>query len=783
MKIAIVGYNLFGVGGTSRSNINLITEFLDVNGVELTYYNTRKIPVGAIRKFKKENPEIGDKITYRHFSKIIEDSANDLYILTRENLFILSKIIKQHFPNALVIGEVHAPLPQIEPDTDLSKESIDIYRVATERSARNFANLIGDFDGEIIPFPVSVRHLNYNKNLDYQPIYTKNLYIYSRFDEFQKDISYAIRLMDYLVNFIGDTEFKLYLKGVGPGYSLYKSLIKYYNLEEYIFINEDIPEGAIYLSTARNETFGYSISEAFTDGKKVLLYGGDDHVVKDIYGNFLTFGWLTKNIEEDAQTVQQYVAQEFNQSDFIHDIDEALKYSIKENYGQKFIETLVDKRRVLTYNGNESFEEIVSIIYSYDTAAKTSLFSSSYNFVIKYIPGFKKLLTQQKIHGILQDVYAKVYKPVEIDLEIRDDFAFVESFHGKSFSGDPKYLALSLKEKFPNMQIFVSSVNQLVDIEVLSYGLYPIRMGSKNYVQKFQQCRYVITNGNALDKCGKREGQIFVQTWHGLPLKKMVHDLENEEQRIEESTAFLPRMLKWDYLLTSSSYNTELLQSAFMLEQNTQLQILENGAPRNGYLIENRNNYAEFERLHEKYFNHPYNGQKYILYCPTWRKDNRDKTTQLDLVKVINLLPDEYEIIVKLHPLEGRLRQQYTELDPKIHCFFNEIVDIQELYLLSEVLITDFSSAMFDYAHLNRKIIILQEDAEDYSQQIGWYFDTKALLGIEGAQYSEDELAMQIVSSDSNYSYDERIIETLMNQDSISSSDTILSKITQTPKF
>lgn len=777
MKIAIVGYNLFGVGGTSRSNINLIEELLDVDDLEITYYNTRKIPIGAVRKFKKENPTIGDKIQYRHFTTITEDNPQDVYILTREILFVLSKIIKQAFPNALVIGEVHAPLPQIEPEMDLAKESIDVYRVATKRSAKNFLERIGEYHGEIVPFPVSVRHLQYDKKLPFHPTHTKNLYIYSRFDEFQKDISYAIRLMDYLVNYLGDKDFKLYLKGVGPSQTLYKNLISYYNLEENIFINEDIPNNAIYLSTARNETFGYSISEAFTAGKKVLLYGGDDQVIKDIYGDFRTFGWLSKNIESDAVEVQKYVSQQFTQDDFIHDIDEALKYSIKYNYGKAFISDLVENKEVLTYSGVETKEEIANIIYAYDTAAKTSLFSTSYNFVIKHIPGLKKLLTQEKVHGILRDIYGKVYKPIEIETEIRDDFAFIESFHGKSFAGDPKYMALALKKRYPQMNIFVSSVNQMVDIEILSHGLVPIRMGSKKYVQKFQQCRYVITNGNTLDKCGKRDGQLFVQTWHGLPLKKMVNDLENPEQRKTESEAFLPRMLRWDYLLTSSSMNTQLFQSAFMLKQNEKLEILQDGAPRNNYLIDQSHNHTEVERLHDKYFNRPYDGKKYILYCPTWRKDKRQTTTQLDLVEVVRLLPENYEIVVKLHPLEGNLRNQYANLDRRIHCFYNELVDIQELYILSDILITDFSSAMFDYAHLYRKIIILQEDAEAYEKQIGWYFDTKSLLGISGKQYTESQLVNEILTKGSDKSYDKRIVGKLMNFDSIDTTETIISKI------
>lgn len=63
--------------------------------------------------------------------------------------------------------------------------------------------------------------------------------------------------------------------------------------------------------------------------------------------------------------------------------------------------------------------------------------------------------------------------------------------------------------------------------------------------------------------------------------------------------------------------------------------------------------------------------------------------------------------------------------------FFNEMVDIQELYLISDVLISDYSSAMFDYAHLNRPILILDEDTVDYQQDVGFYFDMTEFPSIQ----------------------------------------------------
>ncbi|RAX29803.1 UNVERIFIED_CONTAM: glycosyl transferase family 1, partial [Escherichia coli] len=90
----------------------------------------------------------------------------------------------------------------------------------------------------------------------------------------------------------------------------------------------------------------------------------------------------------------------------------------------------------------------------------------------------------------------------------------------------------------------------------------PVRFGSEKYIKTFRKCKYVFINGNSWDKVYKSSDQIFIQTWHGFPLKKMVNDLNEQHERQQQLEAFIPRMKKWDYILTSSDINTTLLESA-----------------------------------------------------------------------------------------------------------------------------------------------------------------------------------------------------------------------------
>lgn len=167
--------------------------------------------------------------------------------------------------------------------------------------------------------------------------------------------------------------------------------------------------------------------------------------------------------------------------------------------------------------------------------------------------------------------------------------------------------------------MYVSSRNALVDMEIRNHNLIPVRFGSNIYNQTFRSCKYIVVNGNTLDRVFKHKDQIFVQTWHGFPLKRMLNDLEDKTERNAQVAAFKPRMKKWDYLLTSSAVNTMLLESSFNIQPEQDLQILQLGAPRNEYLM--NHDETEKERVLTKYFITKSNDKKYILFCPTWRKE------------------------------------------------------------------------------------------------------------------------------------------------------------------
>ena len=300
MKIGIIGYDIFGTGGTKRSNLNLIEE-LQLADADIAFFNLLPFDKKKIINLKKENIFL-ENIQFYSITDFTKLKEFEKFIITRESLFIYGRIIKKINSRAKIIGEVHTPIDLIDPDLDLAKDVIDVYRVATEAIQKRFCQYIGQEN--VVCFPVSTKHIHFSNKVNIPNSNEQiNFLIYARFDERQKNISYAIRLIEYLIRVHDRKNFYLYINGNGAGEKLYADLIKMYRLEDSVFINRQIPNKFISLSTANFETLGYSILEFFSEGLPTVLYRGDDDSLWDIYGELNSICWLDKDIINDSKKI------------------------------------------------------------------------------------------------------------------------------------------------------------------------------------------------------------------------------------------------------------------------------------------------------------------------------------------------------------------------------------------------------------------------------------------------------------------------------------------------
>jgi CDP-glycerol glycerophosphotransferase len=218
----------------------------------------------------------------------------------------------------------------------------------------------------------------------------------------------------------------------------------------------------------------------------------------------------------------------------------------------------------------------------------------------------------------------------------------------------------------------------------------------------------------------------YIQTWHGTPLKKLALDMDvlsmgGSVDVDKYHDNFVANTRTWDYLISQNAFSTETFRRCFAFDK----QMLEIGYPRNDVLFRDNNSDAIADL--KRQLGLPQD-KKIILYAPTWRDDQFYQksiykfTSEMDYDRMKAELGDEYVMIVKFHYLV-KDNIDWSKYGDFIY-EFDQHQDIAQLYLVSDLLITDYSSVMFDYSLLKRPMFFFAYDMENYKTNLrGFYFD------------------------------------------------------------
>ena len=289
-------------------------------------------------------------------------------------------------------------------------------------------------------------------------------------------------------------------------------------------------------------------------------------------------------------------------------------------------------------------------------------------------------------------------------LPIQKNVVLFESLWGRSIDDNPKAIYKYWKDNYQGYKfIWIVddwAVNDNEDAVV-------IKRFSFKYWYYLSVAKYIIQNTNMPNGYAKRTGQIELETLHGTFMKTMGFD-EPHFKKASSSVQrnFVKRNGRWDFLTSPSKYMDDKVKQAFVYQNK----ILKVGFPRNDELIKKNN--SEFITSKKKNLNIPLN-KKIVLYAPTFRQQGK-VDFKLDLEKMKEKLSDDYIVLVRLHYLMA------NAID--IHQFegfaydMSSYPDIADLYLISDVLMTDYSSVMFDFGYLKRPMIFFAYDLD-------WYLD------------------------------------------------------------
>ncbi|RSN60167.1 bifunctional glycosyltransferase/CDP-glycerol:glycerophosphate glycerophosphotransferase [Actinomadura sp. WAC 06369] len=301
------------------------------------------------------------------------------------------------------------------------------------------------------------------------------------------------------------------------------------------------------------------------------------------------------------------------------------------------------------------------------------------------------------------------------------ELAVFDAYRGRQYSCNPRGIYDELRRRGTDVEcVWVTANGQ--------FGRPPgarvVLSGTREYYEALARARYIFGNWSQQPWFVKREDQTYVQCWHGTPLKKLGYDVKEMPFKRTEGVDWMEHDVpRWDLLLSQNEFSVPLFRRAFGYDG----EVLESGYPRNDILSSpHRDDIAAAVR---RRLGIP-KGKRVVLYAPTWRDDfhlavgKRAFRLEFDVDRFRRALGRDHVLLLRTHYLVTD-RPKWTPGD----CVIDVSVypDISELYLISDVLVTDYSSSMFDFAVTGRPMAFFTYDLERYRDHVrGFYFDFEA---------------------------------------------------------
>ncbi len=295
------------------------------------------------------------------------------------------------------------------------------------------------------------------------------------------------------------------------------------------------------------------------------------------------------------------------------------------------------------------------------------------------------------------------------------------SYYGKQYSCNPKYITEYIINNCDYDIIWAFDKNYY-DKVILPSGVRKVKMNTIKYFYELFTSKIIITNCRTSNLFVKKKGQYYIQTWHSsLRLKHIEKDAISSLPKQYIKNAKVDSK-KCDLILSGCKKSTEILKKSFWYDG----EILECGIPRNDILF--NSNTISINNIKQK-LNIP-ESSKIIMYAPTFRKNEDLTVYSLNWDMILSALEgkfhNEWVVLFRLHP---NLMDKIPDLK-----FNDKIInatnysDIQELLTITDILVTDYSSVMFDFALTKRPCFLYTPDLNQYiKNDRGLYFNYNEL--------------------------------------------------------
>lgn len=344
-------------------------------------------------------------------------------------------------------------------------------------------------------------------------------------------------------------------------------------------------------------------------------------------------------------------------------------------------------------------------------------------------------------------------------------------FNGKSYTCSPKaiYEYMLSDSKYKDYQFIwffkPEEVNKY-DFLNKNRNTKVVSKNSKDYEKYLHIGKYWFFNFKIADYIMPKKDQVFTQCWHGTPLKRLGFDLTHYDNQLntvkEMRKRYKVETEKFSYFISPSAYASGVFRSAWNLKEFGKNDIIiEKGYPRNDFLFKYTEN--DVSEIKKRILGEDIKNKKIILYAPTYRANQHESGVgyvykeEVDFEKMRKKLGDEFIILFRPHYFVASV----FNFDKYKGFVYNasDVDDINDLYVISDMLITDYSSVFFDYANLKRPMIFYMYDLDYYRDESnGFYFDVEENLPGKIVK-TDDDLIDEIIRISKEFKYDKKYEE------------------------
>ena len=332
--------------------------------------------------------------------------------------------------------------------------------------------------------------------------------------------------------------------------------------------------------------------------------------------------------------------------------------------------------------------------------------------------------------------YASLYKKLPID----ESVVLYDSFMSRGMLDNPYAIFKKLKsmDEFKNLKHIWAIEDMegnapIIERFASDNNVVFVKRHDKAYLKALTSAKYIVTNVSMPYYYVKKDNQILINTWHGVPLKKLGYDLPDATYTISN---VLRSMLSSDYMVSPCPHLTNVYLEKYKLDGLYTGKIMETGYPRcdligstsedeivsklAGFGIDlERNSKGELKKV--------------ILYAPTWKgtdfsKPDISTDEYFNFKKILesNLDMDKYQILIKPHQVVYKALKDRADLKGLLVPAY---IDADELMSITDILVSDYSSIFFDFLITGKPVLFYVPDLSDYEDYHGLYFDVNELPG------------------------------------------------------